>query len=70
MELRANADHATMESLATYLIGRLEELVPEYNGIDDNDSFKDYLNGLISAYENVLMAIGYPHDKLPEYEDN
>lgn len=65
-----NADHVTMESLATHLLGRLDELVPEYKTLDDNDSFKDYLNGLISAYESVLLSIGYPQDKLPEYEDN
>jgi hypothetical protein len=59
-----------MEALAKYLLGRLDELVPHYNMLDMNDSSKDYFNGLISAYENVLIAIGYPHDKLPKYEDN
>lgn len=70
MELSPNADHVTMESLATYLLDRLEDLIPEYNQLDMNDSMKDYMNGLISAYESVLLSIGYPHDKLPEYEDN
>jgi hypothetical protein len=70
MELSPNADHVTMWSLATHLVGRLEELIPEYNELDDNDRFKDYLNGLISAYEAVLIGIGYPINKIPLYEDN
>jgi hypothetical protein len=63
------ADYVTMDSLAEHLLGRLNELVPHYNEIDINDSSKDYFNGLINAYENVLFAIGYPHDQLPKYED-
>lgn len=68
--LDKNADHVTMESLATHILDRLEDLIPEYNTLSDNDSFKDYMNGLISAYESVLLSIGYPLDKIPQYEDN
>jgi len=68
--LSKDADYVTMDSLAEHLLGRLNELVPHYNELDINDSSKDYFNGLINAYENVLMAIGYPHDQLPRYEDN
>lgn len=68
--LDKNADHVTMESLATHILDRLEDLIPEYNALSDNDSFKDYMNGLISAYESVLLSIGYPLDKIPQYEDN
>jgi hypothetical protein len=68
--LSSDADYNTTKGLAKYLLGRLDELVPHYNMLDMNDSSKDYFNGLISAYENVLIAIGYPHDQLPKYEDN
>ena len=68
--LSKDADYVTTEQLAKHLLGRLDELVPHYNMLDMNDSEKDYFNGLISAYENVLMSIGYPYDKLPKYEDN
>jgi len=68
--LSKDADYVTMDSLAGHLLGRLNELVPHYNELDINDSSKDYFNGLINAYENVLMAIGYPYDELPKYEDN
>ena len=67
--LSPDADYVTMDSLAEHLLGRLNELVPHYNELDINDSSKDYFNGLINAYENVLMAIGYPYDQLPKYED-
>ena len=68
--LSKDADYVTTKQLAGYLLGRLNELVPHYNLLDMNDSSKDYFNGLINAYENVLGAIGYPYDQLPEYEDN
>ena len=68
--LSPDADYVTMDSLAEHLLGRLNELVPHYNELDINDSSKDYLNGLINAYENVLYGIGYPTDELPKYEDN
>jgi hypothetical protein len=67
--LSKDADYVTTEQLAEHLLGRLNELVPHYNELDINDSSKDYFNGLINAYENVLMAIGYPYDELPKYED-
>ena len=66
--LDSNADIKTMEELVPYLLGRINELIPEYNEMDDNSNFKDYLGGLIAAFENVLITIGYPVDKLPEYE--
>lgn len=69
MQLSKDADYLTTEELSVHLLGRLNDLIPEYNTLDDNDSFKDYMNGLISAYESVLLSIGYPLDKLPEYED-
>jgi hypothetical protein len=68
--LSKDADYVTTKQLAGHLLGRLNELVPYYNELDMNDHAKDYMNGLINAYENVLMAIGYPHDQLPKYEDN
>lgn len=68
--LSKDADYGNTKDLAGYLLGRLNELVPHYNELDMNDNSKDYFNGLINAYENVLMAIGYPHDQLPKYEDN
>jgi hypothetical protein len=68
--LSKDADYTTTKGLAEYLLGRLNELVPHYNLLDMNHESKDYFNGLINAYENVLMAIGYPYDQLPKYEDN
>jgi hypothetical protein len=66
--LNENADITTFTELMSYLIGRINELVPEYEELEDNDHFKDYLGGLIAAFENVLVTIGYPVDKLPDYE--
>lgn len=68
--LSKDADFTTTTQLAGHLVGRLNELVPHYNELDINDHAKDYMNGLINAYENVLFAIGYPTDELPKYEDN
>ncbi len=68
--LSKDADYVTTKQLAEHLLGRLNELVPHYNLLDINDSSKDYFNGLINAYENVLFSIGYPIDQLPKYEDN
>lgn len=67
--LSRNADCIDTNELADYLLIRLEELIPQYNALDDNDRTKDYLNGLIAGFEGVLIQIGYPIDKLPEYED-
>lgn len=66
--LNENADIKTMDELVPYLLDRMNELIPEYNELEDNDHFKDYLGGLIAAFENVLVTIGYPVDKLPDYE--
>ena len=57
-----------MPELASYALGRINELIPEYNDLDDNDHFKDYLGGLIAAFENILITIGFPASELPEYE--
>lgn len=67
--LSKDADYPTTELLAEHLLDKLNNLIPEYNLLDDNDSFKDYMNGLINAYENVLFGIGYPLEKMPTYED-
>jgi hypothetical protein len=66
--LKKNADISTMTELANYALGRINELVPEYAELDDNDHFKDYLGGLIAGYENVLINIGFPASELPDYE--
>lgn len=66
--LNENADIKTMEELVPYLLGRINELVPEYAELEDNDHFKDYLGGLIAAFENVLITIGFPASELPDYE--
>ena len=68
IELSKLADIDTMPELASYALGRINELIPEYNDLDDNDHFKDYLGGLIAAFENILITIGFPASELPEYE--
>ena len=68
IELSKLADIDTMPELASYALGRINELIPEYNEMDDNSHFKDYLGGLIAAFENILITIGFPASELPEYE--
>jgi hypothetical protein len=68
IELSKLADISTMPELASYALGRINELIPEYNEIEDNNHFKDYLGGLIAAFENILITIGFPASELPEYE--
>lgn len=69
MELSPNADYVTMEELANYLLLRLEELIPTYAPLDDDNHDKHFLSGLIAGFETVLVSIGCPVDKLPEHEE-
>jgi len=67
--LSKNADYVTMKELTNYLLLRLEELIPEYNVMDDNDYDKHYIGGLIAGFETVLISIGYDVSQLPEHDE-
>ena len=67
--LSKDADYVTMEELTNYLLLRLEELIPEYNVMDDNDYDKHYISGLMAGFETVLISIGYDAEKMPQHEE-
>ncbi len=69
IKLSQNADITTPDELAAYLLNRLEELIPEYDTMDDGDYDKHYISGLIAGFETVLLSIGYPVHELPEHEE-
>lgn len=70
MNLNPNADCTTTPELALYLLGRVSELMAQYDSLDSDDSFKDYINGIIAGFSTVLIKIGCPSDLMPDYEDN
>ena len=70
MKLNPNADCINTGELAEYLLGRVNELTAEYAQLNSDDSFRDYINGIIAGFSTVLIKIGCPSDLLPDYEDN
>lgn len=68
--LDRNADCITTDELAAYLVHRYRELVREYETIPADNSFRDYVNGLLSGWYTVLIKVGYPVSLVPDYEDN
>lgn len=68
--LDRNADCINTDELAKYLLGRLDELTAEYQELDADDSFKDYINGIMAGFNTVLIKIGCPSNLIPDYEDN
>jgi len=56
---------ATNDSIITYLIADLNELIPQRETLDINDGFGDYLQGVIERSQSVLRMMGVPENKIP-----
>ena len=59
----------TNDEIIDYLIKDLCELVPERETLDINDSFGDYLEGIIGRSQAVLRMMGVPEERIPQNGD-
>ena len=55
----------TNEEIIDFLISDTQLFIGEKEGLDINDSFGDYLEGLINRSQSVLRMMGVPEDKIP-----
>lgn len=55
----------TNEQIIDFLISDTELFIGEKEGLDINDSFGDYLEGLINRSQSVLRMMGVPEDRIP-----
>ena len=55
----------TNEQIIDYLTSDIKAFLEEKEGLDINDSFGDYLEGIISRSQSVLRMMGVPEDKIP-----
>ena len=55
----------TNEQIIDFLISDTQLFINEKEGLDINDSFGDYLEGLINRSQSVLRMMGVPEDKIP-----
>ena len=53
------------EQIIDFLISATQLFINEKEGLDINDSFGDYLEGLINRSQSVLRMMGVPEDKIP-----
>lgn len=53
------------EAIINYLLSDTAMFIDEKEGLDINDSFGDYLEGLINRSQSVLRMMGVPEDKIP-----
>jgi phosphoribosylformylglycinamidine (FGAM) synthase-like amidotransferase family enzyme len=55
----------TNEEIIDFLISDTQLFINEKEGLDINDSFGDYLEGLINRSQSVLRMMGVPEDQIP-----
>ena len=55
----------TNQEIIDFLISDTALFIGEKEGLDINDSFGDYLEGLISRSQSVLRMMGVPEDQIP-----
>lgn len=55
----------TNEQIIDYLKSDIVAFLEEKDGLDINDSFGDYLEGLISRSQTVLRMMGVPENEIP-----
>jgi hypothetical protein len=55
----------TNEEIIDFLISDTALFIGEKEGLDINDSFGDYLEGLINRSQSVLRMMGVPEDQIP-----
>jgi phosphoribosylformylglycinamidine (FGAM) synthase-like amidotransferase family enzyme len=59
----------TNEEIIQYLTEDINEMLPQLEELDINDSFSDYLSGVIERSQSVLRMMGVPEDKIPSNGD-
>jgi hypothetical protein len=55
----------TNEQIIEYLITDIKDHLVEREGLDINDGFGDYLDGIIGRSQSVLRMMGVPEDLIP-----
>jgi hypothetical protein len=55
----------TNEQIIDYLTSDIKVFLEEKEGLDINDSFGDYLEGIISRSQSVLRMMGVPEELIP-----
>ena len=55
----------TNEEIIDFLISDTALFIGEKEGLDINDSFGDYLEGLINRSQSVLRMMGVPEELIP-----
>lgn len=53
------------EEIINYLLSDTAMFIDEKEGLDINDSFGDYLEGLINRSQSVLRMMGVPEEQIP-----
>ncbi len=64
-----NEPAKTNEQIVNYLIADIAELMEEQKGIDINDGFYDYLEGIIGRSQTILRMMGIPEELIPQNGD-
>lgn len=55
----------TNEEIIQYLTEDINEMLPQLEELDINDSFSDYLMGVIERSQSVLRMMGVPENLIP-----
>ena len=55
----------TNGEIINYLLSDTAMFIDEKEGLDINDSFGDYLEGLINRSQSVLRMMGVPEEQIP-----
>ena len=55
----------TNEQIIDYLMTDIPYLIGEREPLDINDSFGDYLEGVISRSQTILRMMGIPEEDIP-----
>lgn len=59
----------TNEQIIDFLMSDTQLFIEEKQGLDINDSFGDYLEGLINRSQSVLRMMGVPENEIPNDGD-
>jgi hypothetical protein len=59
----------TSEQIIDYLVADIKELMEQQQGIDINDGFYDYLDGIIGRSQTILRMMGIPEELIPQNGD-
>ena len=55
----------TNEQIIDFLISDTQLFIEEKQGLDINDSFGDYLEGLVNRSQSVLRMMGVDESRIP-----